>query len=325
MILEEFFKEMESGNIDILKHVGLPEAKSIWNEIALPLYLVGSYSDFERLFKEMLSVIEAVEKKKGGRIHKGLALYHLGLAQVSQRNFDEGIPNILDAYEEDKVTYGSEDAKRYFAYNFNKDFLSRISRKIEAIYFSQMKSKLVSNTGLASKSLENLVSTFDEGESLFFAKTMNSKMVNKFRNDFYTRVLLWDNLRNLCLLLEIYLKRKLSSNNMLGSLVPSAFNSDVWMRIYISHRGSRDANDYTYYSSPLDFSRKINQLLTDNFFSSNDEDDFLARVFLLSVLVRNFTAHNFDEYEKLLTTENLYEDVFKHAVYALLYALHRMH
>lgn len=321
-ILEQISDSMISGKMDIEKHVGLPDTKSIWNEIGVPLYLVGSFSDFERIFQEMLSLIKEIEKKKSGKqIHKGLALYHIGLSQINQGNFDEGIPNILAAYEEDKITYGKAEAEKFFAYNFNKDFVENLSEIVEKNFFNEMKTILASNANLAAKSLKDFITNLDENERLFFAKTMTSKITSKFSKDLYTRVILWDNLRNLCLLSEIYLKRRNRSTNMLGGQIPLTFQGESWLNIYRSHRGSRNGNDYTYYDSPADFKRKLQDLLTSGFFDSNMETDFLARVFLLSVLVRNFTAHNFDEYEQLLTDKSLYENVFKHVMFSVLYTL----
>jgi len=324
IILEEIKHNMKSGKMDIMKHVGLNDTISIWNEIGVPLYLVGSFSDFERIFKEMLYVIEAVKKEKGEEhIHQGLALYHIGISQIHQRNFDEGIPNVLAAYEEDKITYGKENAEKYFAYKFEKDFVENLSESVDKDFFAEMKAILTSHGDLADKSLRDLVVKFDESEKLFFAKTINSKMINKFSRNLYTRVVLWDNLRNLCLLLEIYLKRRMRSTSMLGGLVHLVFQNENWQNIYQSHNtGTKDANDYTHYCSPLDFSHKIQNLLGSGLFTGNVETDFLARVFLLSVLVRNFTAHNFDEYEKLLVDENLYEGVFKYVLFSLLYTLY---
>lgn len=323
LVLEEINGKIKSGEMDIYKHVGLPETKPIWNEIGVPFYLVGDYSDFEKVFKEMLSVINAIEdERKGKHIHKGLALYHIGISQINQRNFDEGIPNVLAAYEEDRKTYGDAKAKKLFAYNFNKDFLETLSEQVDKDFFNEIKTHLPSKADLKKKSLKDLVEEFDENEKLFFAKTINSKIVNKFSKDFYTRIVLWDNLRNMCLLLEIFLKRRTGSTNMLGGLIPATFQNEAWLGVYKRHRGTRDANDYTYYGSTSDFSQKLQTLLTGSLYSQDSEIDFLARLFLLSVLVRNFTAHNFDEYEKLLVDENLYENVFKYVMFSLLYTLH---
>ena len=321
-ILNQIRDNMISGKIDIEKHVGLPKTSSIWNEIGVPLYIVGSFSDFERIFQEMLSLIKEIEKKRSGKqIHKGLALYHIGLSQINQGNFDEGIPNVLAAYEEDKRTYGESEAEKFFAYNFNKDFVENISGIVDKNFFNEMKTILASNTNLAAKSLKDLITNLDENEKLFFAKTVNSKITLKFSKDLYTRVVLWDNLRNLCLLLEIYLKRRNKATNMLGGLITLTFQGENWLNTYISHRGSKDNNDYTYYASAANLKQKLQDLLTSGFFDPNTEMDFLARVFLLSVLVRNFTAHNFDEYEQLLTDKSLYENVFKHVMFSVLYTL----
>lgn len=324
LILEEINDNMRSGKMDIMKHVGLPGTRSIWNEVGVPLYLVGSFSDFERVFKEMLSVIEAVKKEKGGlHIHKGLALYHIGISQIHQRNFDEGIPNVLAAYKEDKTTYGEENAKKHFAFNFNKDFVENLSELVDKAFFDEIKTILTSHQDLAGKSLKDLVTKFDESEKLFFAKTINSKMINKFSKNLYTRVILWDNLRNLCLLLEIYLKRRTGLTRMLGGLIPLTFQNENWLNIYQNHNtGTKDANDYGHYASIKDFSQKVQKLLSGGLFTQTLEADFLARVFLLSVLVRNFTAHNFDEYEQLLANENLYEGVFKYVMFSVLYTLY---
>ena len=101
------------------------------------------------------------------------------------------------------------------------------------------------------------------------------------------------------------------------------FQNENWLNIYRNHNtGTRDANDSSHYGSTADFSQKVQRLLRGGLFTQNVETDFLARVFLLSVLIRNFTAHNFDEYEQLLVNENLYERVFKYVMFSLLYTLY---
>jgi len=320
-ILQQFEDDIHSGKVDINKHVGLPgTSESIWNDAAIPFFRVGSFSDSERIFKGMLQVIKESEANKGP-IHKGLALYNMGISQFAQKNFDEGIANILAAYQEDKNTYGEENAKKFFAHKFNQDFLVRISEDVDQKYLNKIRKVLISRADLASKSTKDLVEKLDEGEKLFFAKIMNSKVVNKFSENLYTRVVLFNNLRDLCLLLEVFLRRHNRLTNTLGGLIPQVFSKEKWIRVFNNKRGSRDANDYTWYSSVSEFSQKVQDLLTKTFHEDDSEIDFLTKIFLLSVLVRNFTAHNFDEYEGLLVDEHTYENAFSGVMCALLYAL----
>jgi hypothetical protein len=54
----------------------------------------------------MLKTINKIEVSRGIILHKGLALFNIGLAQIRLNNFDEGISNVLEAYDEDVRTAG---------------------------------------------------------------------------------------------------------------------------------------------------------------------------------------------------------------------------
>jgi len=122
-LLRDIDKAVMDGHINLNKHVF---DKSIWNTIGLPCFNNGLYKQAELIYRKMLETLRKFEKEKGERVHKGLALHNLGIALYFQGRMKEAREKFLEAYEEDKVTYGEESASKGVA----KKALDKLSFEI---------------------------------------------------------------------------------------------------------------------------------------------------------------------------------------------------
>jgi len=249
------------------------------------------------------------EKKQGIDIHKGLPLHNIGVAQINLRNYDEGIPNILKAYEEDIKSLGSAKAEKQLAYRVKEGLFDFVSRVIDNNYLREFNNQ----SGLKVKETISLMQNMDEAEKLFFAKTVNSKKLVAFHDDIYTRVTMFDNLKNLGLLLESNLKRRSHRTEQLPGLITNIFK-ESWKKDYEASKA------LTSYSSVADFESKL-ETIEKLKPSGKPIDDFVTSNFLTITLVRNFTAHYLNEKLNILSDSKKYDRVFAREIFSILYSL----
>lgn len=290
--------------------------RSIWNNYGRVLIGAKMYSDAEQIYSDMLETIQALEKTKG-ELHKGLPTYNIGLVQFLQRNFDEGIPNILEAYEHDVKRLGPNDAKNLFASRFKKDLNALVGSELDARFFADLRK----STSLRARSSIDLIQGLTETEFLLFARIILSDAHIKFRKDTYTSVILYDNLRNLCLLLEVFLKRRTRMDESIGSLLNLVFDKEGWLRLYNMHKRKTRFEATTVSEAVGKFDANLKFL--EGTLGGSLEEEFLARVFLTTVLVRHFTSHYFDAYPDLIKNQVLYKRILKRAAFSVLYSLDR--
>jgi len=127
---------------------------------------------------------------------------------------------------------------------------------------------------------------------------------------------MFDNLKNLCLVLESNLRRRGRTKVMLAELVVKVFSTEGWK----THFDTQQAKALVRYSSVGDFDSKLDQI--EGFTpTGNGVDDFHLRNFLTTTLVRNFTAHYLDENIALLSHDAKYERTFARILWSLLYTL----
>lgn len=288
---------------------------SIWNNYGIPLINARMFSDAEHVYRDMLKTIKIVEKSKG-KLHKGLALYNMGLSQFRQRNFEEGIPNILASYEEDIRRIGGEEASKKLASQFNQHLYGLTANVINVDYLNGLRKTCVNMTTTSFAMLQKL----SESEFLLLSKIVLSKRNVEFRGDMFTRVILFDNLRNLCWLLEAFLRRKTGSEQGLKYIFNSVFSGDSWLTVYNKYEADR--THFTAASVKEAVNRfELNLKFIQGTLSSNAQEDLTARAFLSTVLVRHFTSHYFDAYEELGKDEALYLQTFDRGMFAVLYTL----
>jgi len=280
---------------------------SVWNDLGLFFLEHHMNENAELIYRHMLNVAFEVERRINKRIHKGLPLYNMGVAQINMRNFDEGIPNILRAYEEDILKFGEEKAKEKLASKLKEGFLEFISKVIDNNYLKEFNT----TSKLNIKTSYDLIANMNEVEKLFLAKIITSKKLVTFHDDAYTKVIMFDNLRNLCLMLEWNLKRRSNRKDSLSLLIPKVFSFEKWAPYFKSIK-------LKTYSSISEFESKLDQIEKTNPLS-NTADNFILQNFFTTTLVRNFTAHYLDEKITLLSDPQKYDRTFAREIYALLY------
>lgn len=285
-----------------------------WGDLGLYFWTNRMYQETIVTFSHMLGTISRLEKKFG-HVHKGLPLYNMGIAQISLANFDQGIPNVLKAFEEDKLKLGEIAAKKELAYRLKDNLLDFTSRIVDNNYLKEF----TTSSGLAVNHILDLLANMEETEKLFFAKIVNSRELVDFHDDAYTKVVLFDNLKNLCLILESNLRRRKRVNGLLPQLVVSVFSKERWAGFFDSERKKSSAG-LTGYSDVRDFNSKVKTIETYSPIGTESED-FHLKNFLTATLIRNFTAHNLDESIEVLKGPQEYGNAFSRVLWSLIYAL----
>jgi hypothetical protein len=136
---------------------------------------------------------------------------------------------------------------------------------------------------------------------------------------------MFDNLKNLYLLIEIILKRNIQKNTLppdkqlLGSLVLNIVCAQSW----IDSSKYQKKKKLTHFNKPnapelIQFKNNFKKLMIRRKY--HDEKAFTTSLFLLSVLMRNYTSHFFDQY-KFILRQTRYRALFNYAIMALLYSL----
>ncbi len=288
---------------------------SIWNNYGRPLIFNGMFSDAESVYSDMLATIKEVERRKGICLHKGLALYNIGLVQFLQHNFDEAIPAIREAYREDCRRLGHQQAQGQLAKKFMQDFRKSVLDEIDREYLPRIRKTVVS---MAGRSASRIVATLSPDEFLFLSRIVVSNKHVRFRTDRYTGVVLFDNLKNLCLLTEDLAKRKTGRADDLRPILQAMFAYENWMRnVFIPNRTKTIFRAPTVQQAIPLFENNLK--LLDKRLGGSPDDESLARCFLTTVLVRHFTAHYFDAYRALLRKKRMYTKILDRVMASFLY------
>jgi hypothetical protein len=285
---------------------------SVWNELGLYFLNNRMFLDAAMVYQHMLDVIPKIEQEKGITIHKGLPLHNLGVAQIRLKNYDEGIPNILRAYDEDVATYGKTEADGSLANQVKEGLISFISKVVDGNYLKWFND----NSGLTIKNTFSLLTNMDETEKLYFAKIVTSKKLLTFHDDVYTRNAMLDNLRDLALLLESNLKRRSGENRYLPESIAAIF-SEEWKNHFVANDALKNFDGTRAVQSFQDNVNAIRILRS----SGRPEVDFLTNSFLTTALVRNFAAHFVVDNLNILKNHTEYDDIFGKEIAATLYSL----
>lgn len=327
--MEEKIKKIASENLKLRREIDnllaekrekyelkdIPESStkeiesSGWNHLGIYFLENGMYSDAIAVYSDMLDTISKIEKEKTVIIHKGLALHNMGVAQLYLRNYDEGIPNILKAFDEDIKTFGKAVAEKQLASKVKMGLFKFLGENLDKNYLVDFNKE----TGLSADAT-TLLQNMDETEKLFFAKVINSNELVQFHDDIYTRVVMLDNLANLPLLIEANLKRRSGSEQTLNPLLTQLFKGESWKKVYETNM------PLTSYDSVTAFETNLEAILQTEF-STNQQDNFISRSFLATTLMRNFTAHYLNEKLSILSDQKKYGRVFGAGVYSILYCL----
>lgn len=99
---------IENGYVNIADHI---YDKSIWNTLGMAYLNHGLLEQAEYVYRNMLSSLEKYEvSHPDKKIHKGMAFHNLGIILYRQGKRKEAKEMLLKAFEEDKRTYGLENA-----------------------------------------------------------------------------------------------------------------------------------------------------------------------------------------------------------------------
>ena len=297
--------EIDKGTIKIEDNIS---DKSYWNDIGNIFFRNASFSDAEKVYDHMVHLIKEKEKILG-EYNKGLAYYQLGISKIVQKNYDEGVPYILDAIQEDIKKAGSNKSKSLYASKFNKEIMSNLEAIIDNDYLPSIKS-YVNSIGNKSNAFLNKL---NESEKMFFYKILISPDYIEFKEDIYTKNLLFNRLRELCLLFEHILRKYPSSHGMLGDLITNAFRSETWFGLYNSNRKS--------FTTIPEFHTRLNSYVSALI---NNEDIFISTIISQTHLLRNYMAHYYDQYPALLSNKLLYENCMQRLVYGVIYATYKL-
>ncbi len=212
-------------------------------------------------------------------------------------------------YEEDTKTSGME-AEKQLAYKVKEGLFDFTSRIVDNNFLKEFNAQ----SGFGVKDTMSLLQNMDEVEKLFFAKVINSKMLITFHDDIYTRTMMLDNLRNLCLILESNLKRRSGRTDMLFALISGIFKKEEWKKLFIAN------SCLTQYKTLKEFQDKLRKIEKTQF-SKKPEVDFTARNFLTTALIRNFAAHYLSERLDILENSKTYDGIFAKEIFSILYSL----
>jgi hypothetical protein len=317
ILLDDIKKSMLLRKVKIENHV---HSRSVWYDLGQTFFLRNDYSLVSYVYAIMLKTIEEYETKHKTQLHRGLALYNLGISQLNQKNYDEGIPNVLSAYQEDKRTYGIRKAENLFAKRLDVAFTTEVNNILESKCYSTLK-KLYPGSSSLVNSISDLTSKLEKSEKLLLMRVLISNTNIPFRKDTYTQVVLFDNLKNMLLLIEVVLKKKW--NGTLGPLVDQMIKHKNWTKHSPVEVGLR-----RFDRGPLpplkQFESNFSNIRRMTYV--RNEGKFLVRLFLQTIILRNYTAHFFDDYKPILhhktLYDSLYDSLFRFATYALIYSLY---
>lgn len=276
-------EEMHREYIDL----GAPLLESGFLDLSLVVF-----SALEQTLQKCRDITGAVD------FSKGLAFFYQGRILICQENFTRGVALIQLAWEEDK-----ELTHRGAAEKILEDWSDD-----------------------ACKYIKELLSCNPEYDALDPLTILNRLGNERYRlmaiiTDYQTRLTDWrslalkdaaeTNMMRICKLTEYYLKTKLNVSDMLGPLIEKAFSKDKelfpWFQQWANWKSTRGSADYRY---PRD-DTKIKTILEST-------DSTILKAFKLLCLLRNFTAHIYNEQSILF---DMYEECFKACLGALMYTV----
>lgn len=311
---------ISSGKINLMKDNVRNE---IWNEIGEFFFTHGLFSDCERLNKHFLKILNSYDSIF--KIPRGGAQYNLGIAQLNQRNFDEGIPNILNALTEDEKTHGKLKASSMRASKVRESFniftVSIIEKNFMPIFNKFV--KLDTNKKTNTKDLLSILPT--DADRFLLTKSINIFHNSSFGSDTYSKVLMFDNLKTVCLILENSLRIK-GKGNTLIPLILNVFKNEQWLKYFEKNTQLTRFQDPTKKGALQKFEAQLMKIENKNFANIptnlSNEEKFLIYAFLKSALLRNLTAHLFDLNASILQKISKYQNAFEIVMLSLLYSLH---
>ena len=250
------------------------------------------YSALGKTIQECRDITDAVD------FSNGLAFYNQGMVQMLQDNFGRGVALIQLAWEEDKELVHHGEAEKRLE-EWSSEFCSLILDLFrDDQHFNKMEpTNILSRLGNEKYRLMAIV--IDHNTRLKDWRSLAIKDAAE------------TNILRICKLTEYYLKTKLPRSDELPAMIEFAFSKNKklfsWFKKWAKWKGAKGATSYRY---PTDDSKIIDIL--------DSPDDSVLKSFKLICLLRNFTAHIYNERSILFRR---YEDCFKTCLKALMYTI----
>ncbi len=274
------------------------------NQIGLN-FMMDRYPQFAEIYyTALLTEILEFEKYKSKKFNKGIIYANLGVAQMANNKFDQGIANLLKAHEEDKDFIGTSHDLELFKTSLYKQFednyIDMMHKDLE--YFGNQNGITISKTDVDKLFLSLKI------ENRLFLVTIIREMkknleILKKNENIFTRTLLFSNIKNLCLFIEDFMKNilmkngKTPSNQDLYNYINCTFKAEPWWAKFQSEW------NLTKSANIQDFEKKLEKI-------SKKTNNNHKRLLYLGC-IRNFSGHHFDVSSSFLflNFENIYKNI----------------
>ncbi len=297
------------------------------------VFLINScrYQEAEIFYSQCLDIIKAFEDSNKITLSKGMPLVNLGISQIGIGKIEEGISNIISSYNDDKKYYENPKYEKFYL-----QFENQIVEKVLFLFidddsvndYSEKYRDFIKSLGYK---IENRLFQF-----LILNKIYSSYNSYKNNNDISSKLVLFNTLRDQCLLIEQILRDKGIEGRLYSEILKNAkyikdgkncssidiskgkikideFNNEILNKL-----NSEDDKNFflTYYKLDSqnkhyilvsDLETKIKDQISDklNFFDYHLKTllsliDEREKIFKLSLCIRNFNNHHFDISSKVL-------------------------
>jgi hypothetical protein len=252
-----------------------------------------------RVFSALEQTIDECREITGAEdFSTGLAFHNQGAAYIFQENFFRGISLIQLAQEEDKLLAHHGAAEKALqswstsACNYIRDALS-YDQNYRALEPTTILNRLGNDRYRLMAIVVEYQTRLKDWRSLAVKDAAETNIVR------------------ICKLAEYYLKTKLGKTDPLPALIEIAFSkhkeSCLWFNKWKKWKDNKGATTYSSRSDDV----KISSIL-------DSSDHTIAKSFELLCLLRNFTAHIYNEQSVLF---DRYEECFKTCLGALMYTV----
>jgi hypothetical protein len=284
------------------------------NQAGLDLMRSGLHNFAELYYEALCQVVEEYEQVHQVKYNKGIIYANLGVCQILNGKFTSGMAYLLSAEQEDKLVNPTnydilnEVLWRYFELPYIYPFLCNLNTSPNADL----------SITIDVNVLDNFFKNLERQERIFLQGTLweiigNLEWVKTRGENLYTVGKLFSNLRDLCLIIEMLLKK-----NYLGNKL-----DDYLKKVDTRYPTFKKSGGYSSSISLEDFLTKLDDLISHS-------PSELRRLHILH-LVRNFLGHQFDISETTISKTSgknfiaLYEPALHNILAALIDLHHNGH
>jgi tetratricopeptide (TPR) repeat protein len=277
------------------------------NACGVWLLRLGKYWAAEIFYLRVTEFIKAYEKETGQKHNKGIVYVNLGIAQIKNNKFDEGVGYFIAADEEDRPfeEEGHTVLDTFLWGPTESEIIKFITElcKIDSLV-----------TVFQSTFIRDFVRELDIDDWLFLCGAIWSIKQNiqhyQTTPNKYTRGRLYSALSDLCLLTESLVRKNWnkSNGNEAESKGLSYFLDQIIPKVKYQSTGFK----YNA-TSPADFKNKL-EIILEN---TKDEVSWISCL----LLTRNYLAHRFDYLTGMASNSDFFTDTYVRAVENTLLAI----